>query len=161
VRRRGRAVVHWAAKAALDAAIGPTWVVAGSTQLAGSLPEGVTILDNPRWPEGQATSLQVAVARARAEGLSAIVVGLGDQPSIPAAAWRAVAGSDAPLAVATYEGRRRNPVRIGEEVWDLLPESGDEGARALMRRRPDLVGEVACSGDPLDIDTVEDLARWS
>jgi CTP:molybdopterin cytidylyltransferase MocA len=27
--------------------------------------------------------------------------------------------------------------------------------------RPDLVIEIACDGEALDIDTVEDLARWS
>jgi nicotine blue oxidoreductase len=87
---------------------------------------------------------------------------LGDQPFIEPDTWRALRdASDAPIVVATYDGRRGNPVRLARAVWDLVPRLGDSGARELMAERPDLVAELACAGDPTDIDTQEDLARWS
>jgi len=158
---RGRPLVWTAASNALSAGLSPTWVVTGAVDLAESVPPGIAILPNPRWAEGQATSLQVAVAAARAAGLDAIVVGLGDQPLVPPEAWAAVGRSEAAIAVATYDGQRRNPVRLAAAVWDLLPLSGDQGARVLINRRPDLVQEVRCQGDPADIDTREDLQIWT
>lgn len=141
--------------------MGRTWVVTGAVDLSGVVPAGAEVLPNPDWLEGQATSLQAAVRAARRDGLEAIVVGLADQPGVTADAWRSVAACDAPIAVATYDGSRRNPVRLSSGVWDLLPTHGDQGARVLIRERPDLVSEVPCHGDPTDIDTREDFDRWS
>ena len=158
---KGHTVVWWAAQAALSAGIGETWVVAGAVDLAGALPDGVCVLRNPDWQSGQASSLQTAVSAARDRGLEAVVVGLGDQPLVEAQAWTNVAGSSSPVAVGTYNGARRNPVKLSSLVWQLLPVSGDEGARSLIRSRPDLVEEVPCPGEAADIDTREDLIRWS
>jgi CTP:molybdopterin cytidylyltransferase MocA len=140
-----------------EAKLGATIVVTGAVDLSALVPPAATTVTNPNWPDGIATSLQRAVGVARQLGLAAIVVGLGDQPLVPASAWRAVAAATGPIAVATYGGARRNPVRLARSVWAELPSAGDEGARELMRRRPDLVQEVPCTGDPFDVDTVADL----
>lgn len=154
---RGRPLISWAVDAAVASGLDDVVVVAGGVQLP--LPQGIRTVVNPNWSAGQATSLRAGLAAcARHE---AVVVGLGDQPLVLSESWRAVARSSAPIAVATYRGRRRNPVRLAREVWPLLPTTGDQGARVLMRTRPDFVTEVPCAGVSADVDTVEDLKRWS
>jgi len=160
----GRTVVEWAIEAAASAQLDATYVVRGATDLP--LPplvaDRVKFVRNDRWREGIATSLQAGVAQARRDGHAAVVVGLGDQPLVLADAWRLIArATTAPLAVATYKGTRGNPVRLSSMVWPLLPRTGDEGAKVVMRRRPDLVVEVPCPGGSADIDTVDDLREWS
>lgn len=65
-------------------------------------------------------------------GARAAVVALADQPLVGAAAVRRLVEAfvgGAGVAVATYGGRRRNPVLFSREVWPLLfcELSGDEG----------------------------------
>lgn len=153
-----------AAQAALDAGcFASVLVVAGAVSLNGFVPEGVVLVDNPLWASGQASSLLAGIAAARAAGAQAVVVGLADQPFVTPEAWQLVSRmeTERPIVVATYEGQRANPVRLGAEVWDDLPNDGDEGARVLLRGRPELVAEVACPGDASDVDTVEDLEQWN
>jgi molybdenum cofactor cytidylyltransferase len=124
---------------------------------------GVRTVANEEWEQGQSTSV---LAGLRACGGEAAVVLLGDQPFIGAeAVGRLVAAfaKGAKVAVATYGGKRRNPVLFSREVWPLLEAelAGDEGARSVLRRHPELVVEVPCEGvgDPTDVDTREDLRR--
>jgi CTP:molybdopterin cytidylyltransferase MocA len=158
----GSTVIERSIASALRADVGPVVVVTGAEAdvVPPPLTASVVIRYNDRWSEGQITSVRAGIDAARALGATSVIVGLADQPFIDPTAWRAVAEGPGPIVAATYGGRRANPVRLDAEVWDLLPITGDEGARALMRVRPELVREVACSGSPADIDTTEDLRRW-
>jgi len=157
---RGRPLVSFALANVIAAGLDATVVVTGAVDLSAVVPAGVIVVANPAWQDGQATSLAAGVAWARSAGIDAIVVGLGDQPGIQPASWRAVAEATTPIAVATYDNRRGHPVRLGSEVWDLLPTTGDAGAREVMAASPGLVTEVPCAGDAADVDTAEDLIRW-
>ena len=162
----GKPVLRHVLEAVAASGVSPIIVVTGAVSLeevlATPLPGNpdVVVTHNDRWRSGMASSLQCGLVVARQRGLAGVVVGLGDQPGVPASAWRQVADTDAPIAVATYHGVRRNPVRIHAELWDQLPHDGDEGARTLIRVRPELVTEVACEGNADDIDTADDVARW-
>lgn len=159
--RSGRAMYRWALDAVVAAGFEQVVVVSGAVDL--EVPATARAASNPRWADGQASSLQVAIAVAVELDASAIVVGLADQPDVPTSAWRAIADAPVswPIVVATYDGHRGpHPVRLDRSVWGYLPSSGDEGARTLLHRRPELVHEVPCAGSPADIDTPEDLQRW-
>ena len=126
---------------------------------------GVRTVANDVWERGQSTSVLTGL-RACGEETRAAVVLLGDQPLVGAeVVERLVAAfaEGAKVAVATYGGKRRNPVLFSREVWPMLEAelAGDEGARTLLRRHPELVVEVPCEGvgDPADVDTREDLRR--
>jgi len=126
---------------------------------------GVRSVANEEWERGQSTSV-LAGLRACDKKSRAAVILLGDQPFVGAdAVERLVAAfaEGANVAVASYGGQRRNPVLFSREVWPLLEAelAGDEGARSVLWRHPELVVEVSCEGvgDPTDVDTREDLRR--
>lgn len=158
---RGRPLVRWAVDAAREIFAENVIVVTGADDVGDLLPDGVAIVNNPQWAKGLATSLTVGIEAASEMGHDVVVVGLGDQPFVTASAWKAVSETDSPIAVADFDGDHRPPVRLHRSVWHLLPTEGDDGARRVMASRPDLVVAVPCSGKPDDIDTQEDLARWS
>lgn len=156
----GKTVFEWALQSALEADIGPVAVVWGSVELPRhAASEGVAYLHNEEWATGMASSVQRGLQWANEHGLQSVVIGLGDQPCIPPSAWTAVAHSSSPLAVATYSGVRANPVKLHAEFFALVPKTGDEGARSLLRSHRELVAEVPCTGSGIDVDLVEDIER--
>lgn len=158
----GRPLWEWALHQVQEAGFDHVVVVTGAAELA--LPPRVVIRHNPAWQSGQAGSLQVAVQAARELGADCVTIGLADQPFVTSEAWRAVATApdNCPIVVAHYDGLPGpNPVRLGRQVWPLLPLTGDKGARDVIREHPQWVCSVACVGSGADIDSLEDLARWN
>lgn len=159
---RGRPMVSWVLEAALWADVDEYLVVTGAVELGELIPDDFHVLHNGDWKRGMATSLQVAIRWCKEREHEGLTVGLGDQPGVLGSAWRIISDArELPISVASYGGKRRNPVRLEKAVWDMVPDTGDEGARAVMREHPELVQTIECEGDPFDIDTMEDLRRWS
>lgn len=159
---KGASVVSYALSSMVSAGFEACIVITGSVAL-GDLPLGVTEVHNENWASGQRSSVISAIQYARANNFEEIVIGLGDQPFITTEAWQLVADNDAPIAVATYDGVRGNPVKLSSQVWDeFVTTEGDPdvGARTLIHLHPELVREVACKGNSADIDTTEDLSKW-
>jgi nicotine blue oxidoreductase len=152
----------------------PVLVVTGAAPV--DIP-GVHTVHNEHYRTGMGSSLRVALEFLSAPPAGdrdatvapyagAVVVALADQPLIgPEAVARLIAAyrAGASVAVAAYQGRPRNPVLLAREHWpDVIAlATGDQGARAFLRSRPDLVTLVECgdTGRPDDIDTVADLER--
>ncbi|HNJ97487.1 MAG TPA: nucleotidyltransferase family protein [Ilumatobacteraceae bacterium] len=158
----GRPVWLHALAHVLDADFDHVVVVTGAVAL--DLPAHVIERHNHDWAAGQSGSLQLAVGAARELGAEAVTIGLADQPFVTAAAWRAVAEAPATcrVAIAVYDGvAGPHPVRLDASVWPLLPADGDTGARELLRAHPEWVCRIDCVGSGADIDTQEDLARWT
>ena len=90
---------------------------------------------------------------------------LGDQPRTPPSVVPALlaahrAGGRA-IVSPSYRGTRGTPVLFTSEIFpELLALRGDEGARAVVARRPERVDTVAVDAPmPPDVDTPEDFAR--
>jgi CTP:molybdopterin cytidylyltransferase MocA len=163
---REKPVLQWVVDNVLQADFSDVYIVSGAINLHDEstldlTSDKITIVQNHNFDEGQATSLRSAIAVAGQDGHTSVTVGLGDMPLVPSSAWKAVSEAEGQLVTATFSGNRRPPVKIEEELWSLIPISGDEGARSLLRLRPDLLNEVICEGSPIDIDTRSDLERWT
>ena len=120
---------------------------------------GAISVVNQEPDRGMGSSLRLGLGVASGDRAAIVLV---DTPGLAADAVRRVAGVTAPVAVATYAGRRGHPVVIERPLWTDVAAlaEGDEGARPFLRLHPGLVAEVACAGDPSDIDTPRDLAAW-
>jgi CTP:molybdopterin cytidylyltransferase MocA len=160
----GEALVTRALDAIVEADLSPILLVVGrhGGPVADAAPQGVVIVHAPRWHEGIAHSLHAALETVIPyTQVSAICVGLADQPLVGAESYRRLVAAHqdgATLAVATYGETRGNPVLLARSLWDeALALAGDVGARALMANHD--VVEVDCTdtGSPQDVDTIDDL----
>jgi nicotine blue oxidoreductase len=146
----------------------PVLIVTGAAQVELRPEHQARTVYNGEWRTGMGSSLRAAL-RALTEPeaapeIGAVVVALADQPLVGAeAVGRLIAAyrAGAEVAVAAYDGKPRNPVLLAREHWPevIATATGDQGARAFLRARPELVTLVECgdTGRPDDIDTPADL----
>jgi molybdenum cofactor cytidylyltransferase len=116
---------------------------------------------NPRYAEGQSTSLRAGIDALSADA-EAVVVALGDQPLpdpiVVGLLVEAFRRTGQPVVVTRYRPERGHPVLFARSVFDELRAiTGDQGGRSVIARDPGRVAEVAVDAPvPPDVDTWAD-----
>ena len=167
-------VLRKTAKAVLESAASEVILVTGHEETAvKQAVEGldVRLAHNPRYAEGQSTSMIAGIEAAREEACAYLFV-LGDQPLLTPEivneliALYETSRPGALVAAPVFEGRRGNPTLFSATLKDeLLRTSGDAGGRGIIRRleteSPEQIVFHRLPNDDifLDIDTEEDYER--
>ena len=125
----------------------------------------ITVIYNPRYLEGQGTSVASAVAALDESSIACFCV-QGDQPLVSPGAMRTLtekATHDAILVSCRKDSSRASPVLFGKDYFDELAAlEGDVGGRQVMRRHPDALQLIKTGGSDLiyeDVDTKERYER--
>jgi molybdenum cofactor cytidylyltransferase len=145
-------------------ALETVWVVAAPDQgevLQALRDLDVNVILNPDRYSGQSASLRLGVTTLPIDAPAA-VIGVGDQPLLPASTIEALVQSwlqaPAPAVVPMYNGERGNPVLFSRELFaELLQTHGDIGGRKVLRGHQAREIEIEAWWTALDVDTPEDL----
>lgn len=159
VRHEGSLLVERAVTTVLDGGCTPIVVVVGAAAAdvrSQARLGDVTLVENPGWKSGMASSLRVGLEALAATDADAVVVLLVDTPGVTAEAVRRVSqksGRDA-LVAATYGPRRGHPVLLGRDHWSGVASlaTADVGARAYLTARSASVQTVPCDDVSEDTD---------
>jgi molybdenum cofactor cytidylyltransferase len=149
-------VIDLAATAGLDEIVLVLGHEAPRVKAAIRLPPFARVAVNADYLAGQVTSLATGLSAVDPD-MSAAVVLLGDQPSLPYDAfvkvldrWRS---TDASVVRATYNSAPGHPVVLGRESFAAFGEAtGDDGARRVIARIGAEEVEMG-QNPPADIDT--------
>jgi len=124
---------------------------------------------NEAYERGMSTSLRCGLATCDAGSEGAAIL-LADQPGIGPALINSMLDAfgcrRVPIVRPVFRGPEGeavpgHPVMLARSIWPMLDTlDGDEGARALIARNPELLQTVEVRADvPVDIDTLDDYRR--
>lgn len=164
VEVEGEPLVRRGIRLLADGGCDPVVVVVGAQgEDVRALVDGTEVVEAADWDTGMGASLRAGLEHLTTlPAVQSCVVALVDQPLVTAEVVERLLATGGTAAVATYDGRPRNPVLLDRSVWPGVCSAavGDEGARGWLRAHPELVTAVDCTdvGAPDDVDTPADLA---
>lgn len=153
----GEALVHRAARLALEAGCERVLVVEGAVPLREVLSDlRVEVVTCPGWRLGPGASLR---AGAEAAGEVAMLVLLADQHAVTVDQLKALLAAPGEIAAAHYAGALGVPARFSAKFAHVLREgTDDQGAKLWLRTHPELITAVPMPSAEQDLDTPSQLA---
>ncbi|HSG78511.1 MAG TPA: nucleotidyltransferase family protein [Acidimicrobiia bacterium] len=123
-----------------------------------------TVVENPEWEEGLASSLRVGLDLLTRGRTERVFIVLGDEPSIPTdvpeALVEAMDAGSAPVAAPKYRYQRGTPLLVDRSLWPrLMSLEGDPEPARLFDAHSEWVADVRVDHlPPRDVDTEADVS---
>lgn len=162
----GQPLIAHVVEAGVEGGCHHVYAVYADERVKAAVGSSATWIPNPDAASGMASSLRVGLEAMPADAAAAMVM-LGDQPLVGSRtvkmllnAWRREGAR--PALAASYATRDdwRPPVVLDRSLWPRLKKlRGDQGARQLLDKSPELLDTVLAGGRPDDVDTLEDYAN--
>jgi len=126
---------------------------------------GVRVVLNPNYRQGQTSSLQAGLAAWSAAGPRAILLCLVDHPAVSPNVIGAILGRyrqfPVPVIVPAFRGLRGHPVLIGRELFaELIALPAEAGANTVVRKYQSATQMVEVEDDTILID-IDDPVAYS
>lgn len=170
IQVEGKSLIRRITDVALSLQLGPVVVVLGANrnQLADELAGlRVTLMDNPFWETGMASSLKTGLAALylTQKDIDAVLVLLTDQPHVDAGLIQQMIHtqqeSGKGIVACEYAGEPGVPVLFqGKYISELLTLEGDRGAKSIVRKHTDDCELLPFALGAVDLDTPADVARF-
>ena len=159
VKLHGEALVHRAARVALEAGCSRVLVIEGAVSLGGVLADlPVEVVRCANWKAGAGASLREG---AQLAGEVDTLVLLADQYGVTADQLRQLLSAPGAIAAAHYAGQLGVPARFSAPYLHVLrglPDSG--GAKSWLRANPELITAVSMPTAELDLDSPDQLVQF-
>ncbi|GAB2788845.1 hypothetical protein GCM10027275_37210 [Rhabdobacter roseus] len=165
-----KSLLRHTAETALATACRPVVVVVGANKQV-VVPElkglPLTIVDNPKWQEGMASSVKMGLAATymTERDLEAVLLLVCDQPFVTPGLLEQMLvtyrESGKKAVVCRYGEAWGVPALLGSALFgELTYLQGDQGAKAVLQKHKQEIAWVAFDQGAIDLDTPEDYRRY-
>tara|TARA_A100001037_G_scaffold253463_1_gene238071 strand:- start:658 stop:1263 length:606 start_codon:yes stop_codon:yes gene_type:complete len=166
---KGKSIIETAAKNLINSKVESVKIVSGyqAERIERELSHlDVEFLYNEDWKMGQSTSVRKGIDAILEE--NAVVFALGDMPFVKSSSvneliFAQMRETDGDVFVASYKGKRGNPVLFRNSVTEVLKGRlrGDEGGNSIIKNLGMNLVETGDRGVLFDIDTEDDLKNYA
>lgn len=162
---QGQTLLQQAINHALNSHCKPVMVILGAYSDIIQPPiqdESITIVHNPDWHEGMASSIRLGVsALQQISGVNQALIMLCDQPFVDTTILNSILqtkqASRKGIVACAYNNTLGAPVLFGKQYFpELMELKGHDGAKKLLAVHHDDIAPVLFPLGAVDIDTMDD-----
>ena len=164
---RGKTLLGNSIQVCLESLVGEVHLILGAHQeaiLEKVKTKGCQVHINPNWQEGMSTSIAFGVQQILDKNYDGLIISVADQPFLQKEHLIQLIENykqqQKPIVISQYEEGKGPPTFFAKTHFEELSKlSGDDGAKAIIKKHLSQVSFVSFLKGDIDVDTIDDLEQ--